>query len=339
MTFVSYTRDYEDYRLYQALKDVDQGRYIDFSSPEGGYGSVSQAFYERGWSGRCRCSTALPRQRDQYVTGSLVDLVNQTSDWINSEDVQFLAVDADMLAESLQCFLVQTACRPWLILVRRVEMFMHHAQLDEVLKEASYSQCWSDGVNVFWVAQGTNLDLAICFEPLTHLSDMLSHELLQLRAQYRMQRIQADELARTRKKLTEREKEIEQLNLGLESTRQSYQDALAAYHVVLASTNRLPIRIARGLANLPRILLSRIRRLIIRIIRWPALKLLAYFEHRPLQLKKLMQMLSANPMLEKLVRKTIGKPKLVPVPPRRSDEMSLAMSPDEVKAYQQITLS
>lgn len=339
MTFVSYTRDYEDYRLYQALKDVDQGRYIDFSSPEDGYGSVSQAFYERGWSGRCRYSTAFPRQRDRYVTGSLVDLVNQTSDWINSEDVQFLAVDADIPAESLQCFLVQTACRPCLILVRRAQIFMHHAPLDQVLKEASYSQRWSDGVNVFWVAHNANVNLATCFEPLTHCHPVISLELLELRVSARAHRALSQELLKVNKKLTEREQEIDELNLGLESSRLAYDNAMIAYHAALASTNRLPMRIARKLVALPRVFIGRARRMVIRCVRWPALKLLAYLERHPWLLARLMQTLKSNPDTEKLLRKIVGKPKPVSALPVKTDETFLLMSPDEVKAYQQITLS
>lgn len=51
MTFVSYAQNFEDVILHRALKHVDKGFYIDVGAQAPVIGSVTQAFYERGWRG------------------------------------------------------------------------------------------------------------------------------------------------------------------------------------------------------------------------------------------------------------------------------------------------
>ena len=50
-TFKSYAQNFEDIILWRALKDVDQGRYVDIGAQHPIVDSVSKAFYERGWRG------------------------------------------------------------------------------------------------------------------------------------------------------------------------------------------------------------------------------------------------------------------------------------------------
>src|SRR5258708_13221371 len=51
MPFISYAQNCEDVILWRALRDVDRGFYVDIGAADPKEGSVTQAFYERGWSG------------------------------------------------------------------------------------------------------------------------------------------------------------------------------------------------------------------------------------------------------------------------------------------------
>lgn len=51
MTYISHAQNFEDYRLYRALKHVELGKYIDVGAWDPEYHSVSHNFYENGWRG------------------------------------------------------------------------------------------------------------------------------------------------------------------------------------------------------------------------------------------------------------------------------------------------
>jgi FkbM family methyltransferase len=51
MTFVSYAQNFEDVMLWRALKEVDEGFYIDIGAQDPIIDSVSYAFYLQGWRG------------------------------------------------------------------------------------------------------------------------------------------------------------------------------------------------------------------------------------------------------------------------------------------------
>lgn len=51
MTFLSYAQNYEDVILWRALKNVQNGFYIDIGANDPSIDSVTKAFYDRGWSG------------------------------------------------------------------------------------------------------------------------------------------------------------------------------------------------------------------------------------------------------------------------------------------------
>jgi FkbM family methyltransferase len=51
MSFVSYAQNYEDVILWRALGDVERGFYVDVGAADPQEDSVTNAFYERGWSG------------------------------------------------------------------------------------------------------------------------------------------------------------------------------------------------------------------------------------------------------------------------------------------------
>lgn len=50
-TFVSYAQNFEDVILWRALSDVENGFYVDVGAQHPLEGSVTRAFYERGWRG------------------------------------------------------------------------------------------------------------------------------------------------------------------------------------------------------------------------------------------------------------------------------------------------
>jgi FkbM family methyltransferase len=51
MPFVSYAQNYEDVILWRALRDVENGFYVDVGAADPVEDSVTRAFYDRGWSG------------------------------------------------------------------------------------------------------------------------------------------------------------------------------------------------------------------------------------------------------------------------------------------------
>ncbi|AYG62424.1 FkbM family methyltransferase [Rhizobium jaguaris] len=51
MTFISFAQNFEDIMLWRALKHVDTGFYIDVGAADPDEGSVTKAFYDRGWHG------------------------------------------------------------------------------------------------------------------------------------------------------------------------------------------------------------------------------------------------------------------------------------------------
>lgn len=51
MAFISYAQNCEDVMLWRALRDVEQGFYVDVGAADPEIDSVTRAFYERGWSG------------------------------------------------------------------------------------------------------------------------------------------------------------------------------------------------------------------------------------------------------------------------------------------------
>lgn len=51
MAFVSYSQNFEDVILWRAFKDISSGFYVDIGAQDPIAGSVSLAFYKRGWRG------------------------------------------------------------------------------------------------------------------------------------------------------------------------------------------------------------------------------------------------------------------------------------------------
>lgn len=62
MSFISYAPNFEDVLLWRALRHIEHGHYIDLQPHGAAVGSVTQAFYQRGWRGlNLAASPALAR--------------------------------------------------------------------------------------------------------------------------------------------------------------------------------------------------------------------------------------------------------------------------------------
>ena len=51
MSFISYAQNFEDVMLWRVLKGVGRGFYVDVGAQDPDVGSVTRAFYDKGWSG------------------------------------------------------------------------------------------------------------------------------------------------------------------------------------------------------------------------------------------------------------------------------------------------
>lgn len=51
MRFTSYAHNFEDVLLYRALGHIERGQYIDVGAADPELGSITKAFYDRGWHG------------------------------------------------------------------------------------------------------------------------------------------------------------------------------------------------------------------------------------------------------------------------------------------------
>nr|WP_276614305.1 FkbM family methyltransferase [Pseudomonas sp. TMW22090] len=51
VTFISYAQNFEDIRLWRALRTVENGFYIDIGANDPVHDSVTKAFYDHGWTG------------------------------------------------------------------------------------------------------------------------------------------------------------------------------------------------------------------------------------------------------------------------------------------------
>jgi hypothetical protein len=338
MTFVSYAKNHEDYRLFLALEAIDQGRYIDLCAAADQLGSISQAFYERGWSGICHQNTGHNRKRDHQFAGALGDLVRLERDWIRADTIHFMAIDAVTAAQQLSAFFECDEARPWLLVVRNASGTATNDDIAGVLAKAGYIFSWSDGVNHFWVIGSQKALVTSSFSPLTHRDALIGIELLLLRVESRTNRRLAQELIKTNQLLAERDKKILELNLGFETCQLAHQNAINARDALLAAVNqKKPSNKVKLIARCSAAY-WKARALLVNGIRLPARKLFAYIERRPLLLARLMQKLSAHPALEKIARKIVGKPKLVKSMPmtRQVDEPCPTLSPDALKAYHQI---
>jgi FkbM family methyltransferase len=117
MHFVSYAQNNEDVMLFRALKDVGQGYYVDVGAYDPLVDSVTQAFYERGWSGINIEPVAASLARVQAARPRDINLHLAVSNQIGHANFHVASVpglsslwpDADVLQLDLQPVTVATS--------------------------------------------------------------------------------------------------------------------------------------------------------------------------------------------------------------------------------------
>lgn len=72
MTFISYSQNFEDVMLMRALKNIQNGFYIDVGAAWSDEHSVTKAFYDRGWRGIN--IEPNPAFKDQYIKERCEDI-------------------------------------------------------------------------------------------------------------------------------------------------------------------------------------------------------------------------------------------------------------------------
>ena len=166
---VSYADNREDVVLWRALSHVSAGAYIDVSAHDDTKGSISRAFYDRGWSGvvveplrEVAEAHRAARPRDTIVEAALTDevtaaaVVEEIGTIGLERDVQFMAVDAGGFESLILAKVDLRALRPWILVIRatgeRSTVPTHDTWEPDVLT-ADYHFCLFDGVSRYYVAK------------------------------------------------------------------------------------------------------------------------------------------------------------------------------------------
>ena len=163
MIFVSYAVNCEDVLLWRALRQASPGFYIDAGADDPDAGSVTRAFYDRGWSGVNVAQTpaaaarfAAVRPRDENLAGAAL--------------AELGARFADRTVHVLRAGLagaraaIAAGCRPWIVLITQ-------AAPDAGEALAGYRPVWFDGSTRFYVAHEHDAALAHAFALPVNASD------------------------------------------------------------------------------------------------------------------------------------------------------------------------
>ncbi len=104
MTFISYAQNYEDVMLWRALRQVENGFYIDVGANDPLSMSITRAFYDKGWHGINiepvpECAARLAAERSRDITLQLC--AGATSGTVVLYDIpntQLATIDEDVVA-------------------------------------------------------------------------------------------------------------------------------------------------------------------------------------------------------------------------------------------------
>jgi hypothetical protein len=152
--FVSYAQNREDVVLNRALAGVARGRYVQVGAHDRINGSVTYAFYERGWSGIAVESDPaaaeklrVERPRDIVIQECRrVDGVLEEAGWA-ALDIHVMVVDGDAVQRGDLKTVDLTRWRPWIVVIEHPEQVSE----DNVFT-AGYEFCLFDGLSRFYVA-------------------------------------------------------------------------------------------------------------------------------------------------------------------------------------------
>lgn len=194
MTFISYSDNLEDVMLWRAFRDLDQGFYIDIRAGTHARGSVTQAFYEKGWCGLnvTTDSTANParakeRPRDIHINcavgSSDTDQVKTlASIWQAclsvDQSVHFLHIDALGTQKNVILGNDWTQFRPWVVVIRLRSPEREqdssevdsHEEWERLLLGHQYRFAYADGLSRFYVAEEHG-ELLQCFRHPPNVCD------------------------------------------------------------------------------------------------------------------------------------------------------------------------
>ena len=152
MTFLSYSAGAEDAVLWRALRHVAAGTYVDVGATDADRGSVTRAFYDRGWRGTnlaatveaaARLSAARPLDRTLPCSAGM-----SLAGLCGPGPVHFLRIAPEQPAGPVLAGL--GALRPWVVLAGAAGL----AGWEPALLAAGYRFTWAEGVNRFYLAAG-----------------------------------------------------------------------------------------------------------------------------------------------------------------------------------------
>ena len=176
--FVSYAQNREDVVLSRALTRVAPGRYVEIGADDPVRGSVTYAFYERGWSGivvgadpAAVEKLRVERPRDLVVNGSArLDEVLEEAAWADV-DIHVMAVDREAAERGVLKTLDLNRWRPWILVVEHSE-----GASEDVLLGGDYEFCLFDGLSRFYVAAEKAAELrSVLSAPASPLDDYTLH--------------------------------------------------------------------------------------------------------------------------------------------------------------------
>ena len=188
MTFVSYARNFEDVLLWRALQHVGTGFYVDVGADHPDTGSVTRAFYDRGWrginidTGQAATRLRAARPRDLTLHESLTAEPGQVARPYVVHGglavaqaggggptlaavcrahapgaIHFLRIRSDLDPQPVLAGADWTVFRPWIVLAGTA------AGSPDILAGAGYRPVWFDGASRFYVAAERAAELAGAF--------------------------------------------------------------------------------------------------------------------------------------------------------------------------------
>ncbi|HMA49550.1 MAG TPA: hypothetical protein VKP60_07340 [Magnetospirillaceae bacterium] len=160
----SHARNFEDVLLWRALKEIEAGFYVDIGAGDPVLGSVSLAFYQRGWRGlhveanihhAGKLRAARP---DEEVVQAAISATSGPApavrldallDKMADRDVHWMRIGAGQVIESWG----DSQVRPWVVVAEE------SADWDPFLLAKGYRAAHFDGLNRFYVSEA-HADLA-----------------------------------------------------------------------------------------------------------------------------------------------------------------------------------
>lgn len=317
-----------DVNLDIALSDQN-GTFDFFEIPETGLSTLDplQAESYRQQGKNVRAVTVQTR--------TLAEVLDQYA----PPEIHFLKIDVEGAEEAVIRGGDWQKHRPWIVLIESTlpnTNISVHESWEPILLNNGYHFAWFDGINRFYVAdEHSELDEAFRV-PINVLDNYVSIDALELRVGVREQKIELVNISLMREQLIAREKEVEELNEGLADAAKAHQNLAVLYEAAVVSLNRWPFRIARKIIRAPRALVSRLKRLMILIVRKPVLMIHQRLSRNPQLMSRVFHYLKRKPTLNHWARRIAGKPQKIMHPTTGSAAGPL-LAPGALKIYKKIT--